>query len=261
MDFVTQEELLARGLPKWPQMLVTGNTVTIQQAKEIIRRTDSFFGWFGGGNDRAFTRKIKQALRIPLTRFDHDSDPGAPKEGELDGYMQAVDRWCKIWEWVDTEYVHNSWIQCAYIYGPHGWCHPDGTIGYTDNVGKWPSCEAVFADWKKLAAAFPFIDIGVTLFDNEHGHEGTISPVVSFRVQDGKADTADPAALNVHASHPPAEKRDEHAMKLAVYDLVSKPAAERETAIPWAWILEWADWYDRQSKDFPDAPGERNIIV
>lgn len=28
---------------KWPQMCVTGEDVTIDQAKDIIRRTDSFF--------------------------------------------------------------------------------------------------------------------------------------------------------------------------------------------------------------------------
>ncbi len=37
--------LLNRNLPKWPQMLVTGDSLTIEQAKEIIRRTDRFFEW------------------------------------------------------------------------------------------------------------------------------------------------------------------------------------------------------------------------
>ena len=31
------------GLPKWPQMYTTGLPVAIEQAKEIIRRTDSYF--------------------------------------------------------------------------------------------------------------------------------------------------------------------------------------------------------------------------
>jgi hypothetical protein len=35
--------LLDRGLPKWPQMRVEGVPVTLEQAKEIIRRTDTFF--------------------------------------------------------------------------------------------------------------------------------------------------------------------------------------------------------------------------
>ncbi len=258
---MTQEELLARGLPKWPQMLVTGEVITVERAKEIIRRTDSFFGWFGGGNDRAFTRKLKQALRIPLDRFDYEADPGVPKEGELDARMRAVDRWREIWGFIGTEYVHNSWLQCAYVYGPYGWCHPDGIIGYTDNVGKWPSCEAVLADWKTLAAEFPFLDIGVTLFDEEHGSEKR-APVVSFRIKDGAATVVDPAASNVHASHTPAEQRTEYNTKMAVYAIATRPAAERETAIPWHWVLEWADWYDRQSKNFPfNEKGDRNIIL
>lgn len=49
--------LSAGSLPKWPQMIVTGKPVTIDQAKEIIFRTDSFLtssDEFAGGNNREF---------------------------------------------------------------------------------------------------------------------------------------------------------------------------------------------------------------
>ena len=54
------EILLDRGLPKWPQMLVTGASVTKEQALEIIRRTDSFFS-YPHGNDHAF---VEEAVRL-----------------------------------------------------------------------------------------------------------------------------------------------------------------------------------------------------
>ena len=34
----TLDELLSRGLPKWPGLLVVGNPVTLEQAEEIIIR-------------------------------------------------------------------------------------------------------------------------------------------------------------------------------------------------------------------------------
>ena len=46
-------------LPKWPQMIVTGKRVTVDQAKEIIFRTDSFLSDasdYSGGNARNFNR-------------------------------------------------------------------------------------------------------------------------------------------------------------------------------------------------------------
>lgn len=42
---------------KWPQMLTTGEKLTVDQAKEIIRRTDDFFSSlseFSSGNDHNY---------------------------------------------------------------------------------------------------------------------------------------------------------------------------------------------------------------
>lgn len=50
-------------LIKWPQMIVTGASVTGEQAKEIIIRTDPFFSDiapYAGGNDQEFTIRYQQ---------------------------------------------------------------------------------------------------------------------------------------------------------------------------------------------------------
>lgn len=50
-------------LIKWPQMIVTGASVTREQAKEIIIRTDPFFSDiapYAGGNDQEFTIRYQQ---------------------------------------------------------------------------------------------------------------------------------------------------------------------------------------------------------
>lgn len=215
-------DLLNRDLPKWPQMLVTGIPVTPDQAKEIIRRTDSFFD-YPSGNDHKFVEWAKAMLRMPAERW-----------------WPTFDAWREKWGYTPTSYVKNSWISCSYIMGPHGWCHPDGQIGYIDNIGKWPSVKDVLDDWIDLAQVFPFLNIGVTLFDREWS-EGNRQPVVSIRVLGSTVTLVDPAVEDVHAEHPRAfrryEKEDHDEVGMECFTL--SPSV-REHAIPKAWIEEWA---------------------
>ena len=60
----TREELMSAGLPKWPQMLVTGTTLPAEQALEIIRRTDHFFLGYSG-NDHDFISKARKLCCLP----------------------------------------------------------------------------------------------------------------------------------------------------------------------------------------------------
>jgi hypothetical protein len=226
------KDLLARGLPKWPQMLVRGVPVSVEQAKEIIRRTDSFFGYFGGGNDHAFCESVAKRLRFP--QIDYSGPVGERLET-----FDLQDEWRKQWGWIGTEYVHNSWIASAFIYGSHGWCHPDGTIAYLDNVGKWPSVETVLNDWRVLAREFPFLDLGATLQSGEECEEGT-KPVVSFHVHNGLVDVIDPAEKDVLAAYPTIriDRSDEAFME--------RMLTNHECGIPLEWIDEWAALADER---------------
>lgn len=197
----TNDELMQRNLPKWPQMLVTGTTLPVEQALEIIRRTDSFFIW-GGGNDHAFNDQAKAFVRQPEAPFRSSPEWKNRSEEEWSEafrkfFNEEIPAWKGKWGFINTQYVINSWISCAYIGGPHGWCHPDGTIGYSNNVGKWPSVKEVFEEWKMLAEAFPFIEVEATLMDREYCEEDP-QPVVSFLIRNGAVMLVDPAERNLH---------------------------------------------------------------
>lgn len=216
------EDLLGRGLSKWPQMKVMGKAVTVDQAKEIIRRTDTFFGPYGGGNDHVFDDRVRALLKMP-------DDTDVHKHYEL-----RV-AWRKAWGLIETEYVHNSWISCAFIGGPHGWCHPDGSISYSDNVGKYPELKEVLEDWQKLAKEFPFLELGVVLMNGE-GCEEYIRPVVGFVVKDGLVTVVDPAETDpLKGMDPPKMNLEKAAMGVAFM-----PPSVREHGISQAWLDEWA---------------------
>ena len=64
-------------LPKWPGMKLTGNSVSIEQAKDIISRTDKFIidmSKDAGGNNREWNKWANETLHftklIELQKFD-----------------------------------------------------------------------------------------------------------------------------------------------------------------------------------------------
>lgn len=178
-------------LPKWPQMIVTGKNVTIDQAKDIIFRTDRFlteFSEYSGGNNYTFNQQYRD--KAGITNFLEKK------------FYQNFDRYIfedKIKEElqiIDTEYVNNNWASSCYIYGPHGWCSPEGKIYYRDNVGKWPSVYEIEHDWQNIATAFPYLDLHVTFMNGEHC-EDHIKPLINIRVINGTAFIEEPN-LSVH---------------------------------------------------------------
>lgn len=202
-------------LPKWPQMIVTGEPVTVEQAKEIIRRTDRAFTFPGGGNNRKYLKWFRDTVRMPED-------------------WQELGLFQEKWGVIETQYVHNNWISSSYVLGPHGWCHPNGKIGFVDNIGKHPSVQDVLDDWNLLAKEFPFLKLAITLMSGEFCGED-IYPVVSIVVSDGQAVQV-PADLTLHAAHPPATRGN-------VFDIVGSEMRfvleDAEQDIPDEWVVEW----------------------
>lgn len=186
---MTDENLLNRALPKWPQMVVTGTRLREDLALEVIRRTDSWFVSGHGCNDRDGDRRLAQRFHMP---HFHDYSVRHPDGFDWKAHWDRCDRWKTAWGTIETEYVRNNWIGSSFIHGPHGWCHPDGQIYYRDNVGKWPSIEEIRADWQTLLTAFPFLCLTVTLMSGESCEDHT-EPVVSMRVADGQVQLVEPA--------------------------------------------------------------------
>lgn len=227
-----------RVLPKWPQMLVAGAPVTVEQAKEIIRRTDSFF-IYGGGNDHEWIAAVRRALRMsPATEY-WEGDVQVPSEvyqEREDKAWKYDERWREKWGLLVTEYVTNSWLSSSFIGGPHGWVHPDGKIGYTDNVGKWPSMAELVSDWKYIAESFPFLKLGVVFMSGESCDESR-KPVFSIMVDEGTATLMDPYKVDVHEGFevPQAPGIEESARSF-----FAKSPRHREHGLSPAWIEEWA---------------------
>lgn len=217
--------LIDRNLPKWPQMFVSGDPVSIEQAKEIIRRTDRFFQCPKySGNNRAYSNRVMEALKFP-------------KGDESDILFDKEDQWRQNWNYINTEYVFNDWIACSFIGGPHGWCNPDGKIYFSDNVGKWPSVQDIHKDWVVLAREFPFVRAGITLMDRESCEENK-NPVVSMLVEKGKVYLIDPEEKDVHEEfnvRPPTCFEEGFKYAESLCDFLN-----REQGIQWSWIEEWS---------------------
>lgn len=204
-------------LPKWPQMIVLGNQVTVDQAKEVIRRTDIFFTWpWGAGNSEEYRNSVISTLGMPKL------------VGPLYPHKE-LDKWLGKWGFIYTNYVYNNWIASSYIYGPCGWMHPSGKIAFCENVGRWPSAEQIHIDWCILAREFPFVTADVLLMSGEHIEEGT-HPVIGMHIGAGEVEIFDPV--------------DEPNLSLALFNSSRLMNQNRkflpgENGIQAEWIKEW----------------------
>lgn len=213
------------GLPKWPQMIVRGHPVTVEQAKEIIRRTDSAFTSHLSGNDHETIREIARRLGLPPAMYSCP-EPGPGNDRD---FWQEAAEFREVWGTIPTEYVYNRWVTSAFIFGPAGWCHPDGTISFDHNVGKRPRLDDIIKDWDTLATEFPFLDITVTLMNGESCEEFT-SPVVTLKVKDGNVTVCPP--------EPPSEVVRPN-MTVALMRTLGDHPPGYEMGVPWSWIDEW----------------------
>lgn len=219
------EDLKRVSLPKWPQLIITGEPVPEKWTKDIIFRTDTFFdsiSRYAGGNNHGWNEWAHEQLGYDLL-FKLESELGTTK------YYEAVDKLRRELGFVQTNYITNSWASCAYVYGPHGWCSPKGEICHVDNVGKWPSAEMIYNDLLMLAAAFPYLNLTATVMSGEMG-EALKEPLITFVVRAGEVlITDDHQAHHFNVTMP---ERDAAAMLLSM---------SREQGLPDRWITEFGE--------------------
>lgn len=166
------------GLPKWPAMIVKGDSVTPEQATEIILLTDLGFPdytWLG--NDAEYRQQVRNVVGGVVGDFDHKTFSRLREEyGALYPTLKSL----------DVEYVHNQRVISSCVSGPHGWCDWDGTVfANTHNIGKWPDVDNVAQEWERISQRFPFLNLTCQLFAEEAGENADNPPVVEFIVHDG----------------------------------------------------------------------------
>ena len=181
-------------LPKWPQMLVWGEAVTPDQAQDIILRTDHFLTSLyehSGGNNHQWNRWARETLGLTWVNRVLADEPEATRWRLQSAVQEHLNKALGV---VETGYVHNTWASSSYVHGPYGWAHPDGTIGFCDSIGKWPSVREVLDEWALVANAFPYLSLKATLMseppwdvDDEPSDAESV-PLVTFAVANGQAE-------------------------------------------------------------------------
>lgn len=169
------------GLPKWPQCVIWGEKITIDQAKEILARTDSFFVQGPLSNNHEWDDKMKAFIKFP----DADDYKGSDDQIDWHRYWEEKAAYREAHNLINLSYLDNNYISSCYIDGVNGWCHPNGTIFFNQNVGKYPSWDELENDCKDIAKAFPFLDMKICLFNGETGEDGT-KAVGGFVIKKGK---------------------------------------------------------------------------
>lgn len=151
--------------------MVVGDPVTVEQANEIIFRTN--YRW-ATSNSKKFEKSIYKALDIETNQY---------------GWPQISKDFLDRYRILDLNYLNNSRILSCWVGGPHGWCDLGGKIiCNTWNIGKWPEVEEVLEDWETIAEAFPYLRLKSELVTD--GGEG--ESVIGFKVSKGKVETYTP---------------------------------------------------------------------
>lgn len=156
---------------KWPQCIISGDKVTEEQALDIIKRTDDFYV-YPIGNNRVFIKMAMEALKIPQETPIKDTDTAEEINKKFETDINNKEKYFKKNKIIaqSISYLKNSYISSCFIAGYCGWVHTDGTIGYSFNIGKWPTAKEIVDDLFLFGENFPYLKMFVTIMDNENDY-------------------------------------------------------------------------------------------
>ncbi len=154
---------------KWPLLLVVGESVTEEQASEILIRTNHWQSLHA--NDKRWLVQVQQVT----ADFGYPVEPEHVHGGDADDRLavlkaqwEAMDDWCVKVGVLELEYLLNDRVMSSWIGGPHGWCDWSGRIGTSNyNIGKWPTTEEVTEEWRSIAEAFPYLTLTAQCIEDE----------------------------------------------------------------------------------------------
>ena len=202
-------------LTKWPGFIVKGEPVTLEQADEIILRTNS---WFLCTNNYYYINQVARALG-----FHSDKPPRYPSE-ELIDYNKKR-KFEESIQVLNLDCLATERIVSSRINGPHGWCNYDGTIfSNNGNIGKYPSAEEVFQEWQTVATIFPYLDLTCQLLSHEITQDEA-QPVIEFRVCKGNVTYCTTNLELIAVKNPmpmPTIFTSEKEISISVEDLITK---------------------------------------
>ena len=179
--------------PKWPAFVVTGGTVTREQAMEVIVRTMDLPLHT---NDHEFETGLYGALGVKgETNSNGWWVPDYASVDRVRGEIGIVQRKGREeWDCQGLEYCGNSRVVSSWVGGPHGWIDWAGWIGCCNyNIGKHPTAVEVRQEWVAIAEAFPFLSLKCQLFSGECCEHGIV-PVVQYNVSGGRVRVVEPKA-------------------------------------------------------------------
>ena len=152
--------------------VLSNQKLTQEQTLEIIRRTDQFFCEFYNGNNHEFNRKLYRLADVPADwdklKKDHSCNDMSISDILGKDFTEKWNRtveWRKKWGCLELSFLHNDWLSCSDISGPHGWISPNGEVGGYFSIGKYPSREDVEHDLNEIVKAFPFLEFTIYMID------------------------------------------------------------------------------------------------
>jgi hypothetical protein len=156
---------------KWAGLLVVGESVSKEQAAEIIVRT------------------TRWPLSSNNTQTDEIFNNLISNHKEFKKYLKNIKP-------LNLDLLINERITTSYISGPKGWINWDGTI-FTNsyNVGKYPSIQQITNEWENIAKEFPFLNLKSQVINQEIHDEEKAIPTAQWNIKDGKVNTEFPTKL------------------------------------------------------------------
>ena len=144
---------------KWAGCLMTGRQLTKEQTLDIISKCDPMLqasiSNLGFGNNHFFIQHARN-----FTLLNQLSDD------LIDEYNQQhlVKLGLRNISYAPfpIDLLSSCWIG-----GANSWLLKDGTIFYHANISSWSSTDDVIEYWTKMATAFPFLDLNMTIFNCE----------------------------------------------------------------------------------------------